>query len=293
MDRKSKDLILFLDYLEHIKKYSPHTVRAYKQDIYQFLDYFKESGQKMDKDGIRDFIAVAYYKSQKKTTLSRKIYAVKSFFSWLQKQGKITKNPFDVITSPKEDRTLPEILTIKEMAQFLDQVPSQTFIHWRNKAVFEMLYATGLRISELIGLKQTDINFNEGMLRVLGKGKKERIVPFHRHAAKVLLHYLEKAKQKFNAENEFVFLNNRGKHITDRAIEMIVQNTYRDVMQSNKHVYPHLFRHSFATHLLQRGANLRVIQELLGHASLSTTEKYTSLNYENLLNVYNQFHPRS
>ncbi len=293
MDGKSADLNRFLEYLEHIKKYSPHTVRAYKQDINQFLDYFKETGAKMDKDGIRDFIAVAYYKSQKKTTLSRKIYAVKSFFSWMQRQGKITKNPFDVITSPKEDRNLPEILTMKEMAEFLDRVPSETFIHWRNKAVFEMLYATGVRISELIGLKRSDINFNEMMLRVLGKGKKERIVPFHNHARDVVLEYLKRAKEKFKTEHDYVFLNNRGKHITARAIEMIVQQSYREVMLSDKHVYPHLFRHSFATHLLQRGANLRVIQELLGHASLATTEKYTSLNYENLLNVYNQYHPRS
>jgi integrase/recombinase XerC len=293
MDRESSDLKDYLDYLRHIKKYSDHTLRAYKQDIQQFLEYFHDSGAKLDKDSVRDFIAIVYANTPKKTTISRKIYAIKSFFGYLQRQGRITKNPFDVISSPKEDKTLPEILTEKEMKQFLDGLPEEKFIHLRNKAVFEMLYATGLRISELTGLKRQDINFDECLLRVLGKGKKERIVPFHDHAKTVLLKYLDAAREKFKTNNEYIFLNNRGKKITDRAIEMIVQDSYREVMQSNKHVYPHLFRHSFATHLLQRGANLRIIQELLGHASLSTTQKYTSLNYEDLLNVYRLFHPRA
>jgi site-specific recombinase XerD len=292
MDRKSKDLIEYLDYLEHIKKFSPHTVRAYKQDIQQFLDYFANGDLKMDKDNVRDFIAVVYMQTKKKTTISRKIYAIKSFFVYLQKQGRITKNPFDVISTPKEDRTLPEILTVGEMQEFLNRLPSATFIHLRNRAVFEMLYATGLRVSELVGLKRVDINFDECLLRVLGKGNKERIVPFHRKAREVVIEYLDHARDKFKADNEYIFLNARGKNITTRAIEMIVQDVYRDLMASSKHVYPHLFRHSFATHLLQQGANLRIIQELLGHSSLSTTEKYTSLNYEDLLHVYREFHPR-
>ncbi len=178
------------------------------------------------------------------------------------------------------------------MEVFLNRLPTETFIHKRNRAVFEMLYATGLRVSELVGLKRIDINFDECLLRVLGKGKKERIVPFHQKSRHVLLEYLQEARFKFLKENEYIFLNARGNHITTRAIEMIVRDVYRDLMASDKHVYPHLFRHSFATHLLQRGANLRIIQELLGHSSLATTEKYTSLNYEDLLHVYSQFHPR-
>ncbi|MCP5052022.1 MAG: tyrosine-type recombinase/integrase [bacterium] len=296
MDPTERDLTQYstqyLEYLEHIKKFSPHTVRAYKQDIQQFFDYFNEGKLEMNKDNIRDFIATIYYRTTKKTTISRKIYAIKSFFTYLQRQGKILRNPFDVISSPKEDKSLPEILTEREMLEFLDRLPSETFIHHRNKAVFEMLYATGLRVSELTGLKRVDVNFDEGLVRVLGKGNKERIVPFHNQAKRVVLVYLEAARSKFMSDNEYIFLNNRGKPITARAIEMIVQDTYREVMESGKHVYPHLFRHSFATHLLQRGANLRVIQELLGHSNLSTTEKYTNLNYGDLLNVYKKFHPR-
>ena len=292
MDNQSRNLTDYLDYLQHIRKFSPHTVKAYKQDIQQFLDYFQEGKLSIDKENIRDFITVVFLKTKKKTTVARKIYAVKSFFIYLLQKGKIAKNPLDAIGTPKVDKILPEILTEREMLEFLDLLPEDTFLHLRNKAVFEFLYATGLRISELTGLKLVDINFDEELVRVMGKGKKERIVPFHDHAKKILLKYLAEAHKQFKTSIEYIFLNARGKKISDRSVEIILQNTYRELMRSNKHVYPHLFRHSFATHLLQRGANLRIIQELLGHTNLSTTEKYTSLNYEDLLNVYKKFHPR-
>ena len=292
MDNQSRNLTDYLDYLQHIRKFSPHTVKAYKQDIQQFLDYFQEGKLSIDKENIRDFITVVFLKTKKKTTVARKIYAVKSFFIYLLQKGKIAKNPLDAIGTPKVDKILPEILTEREMLEFLDLLPEDTFLHLRNKAIFEFLYATGLRISELTGLKLVDINFDEELVRVMGKGKKERIVPFHDHAKKILLKYLAEAHKQFKTSIEYIFLNARGKKITDRSVEIILQNTYRELMRSNKHVYPHLFRHSFATHLLQRGANLRIIQELLGHTNLSTTEKYTSLNYEDLLNVYKKFHPR-
>jgi integrase/recombinase XerC len=292
MDNQSRNLTDYLEYLQHLKRFSPHTVKAYRQDIRQFLDYFQEGKLNVDKENIRDFISVIFVKSKKKTTVARKIYAVKSFYTYLLQKGKISKNPFDAIGTPKVDKILPEILTEREMLEFLDRLPEDTFPHLRNKAIFEFLYATGLRISELTGLKLVDINFEEELVRVMGKGNKERIVPFHDQAREILLKYLGEAKRQFKTGIEYIFLNARGKRITERAVEMILQNTYRELMGSNKHVYPHLFRHSFATHLLQRGANLRVIQELLGHSSLSTTEKYTSLNYEDLLNVYKKFHPR-
>lgn len=292
MDKESGYLKDYLEYLTHIKKFSPHTVKAYRQDIEQFLEYFRENKQPVDKHTVRDFISTIFLKTKNKATIQRKIYALKSFYSFRMAKGTIDKNPFDVISSPKTEKKLPDILTQKEMLAFLDALPEDSFINLRNKAVFEFLYATGLRISELVNLKLVDINFDEGMLRVLGKGKKERIVPFHSFARTVLSRYLEEARRKFKKPIDYVFLNNRGKKITERAIEQILQKTYSDVMESNKKVYPHLFRHSFATHLLQRGANLRVIQELLGHANLSTTEKYTSLNFSDLLNVYKKFHPR-
>jgi site-specific recombinase XerD len=293
MDRESRYLKDYLEYLTHIKKVSPHTVKAYRQDIRQFLDYFKENDLKVSKDTIRDYISVIFLRTKNKATLSRKIYALKSFYAFQMQQGKIAKNPFDVISTPREEKKLPEILTEKEMLMFLDRLPEDSFIHMRNKAVFEFLYATGLRISELVNLRMVDINFSEALVRVLGKGKKERIVPFNDYAKRILLRYLDQVRQTFKQPVDYVFLNARGKKITDRAIEQILQKVYGEIMESNKRVYPHLFRHSFATHLLQRGANLRVIQELLGHSNLSTTEKYTSLNYSDLLNVYKKFHPRA
>jgi integrase/recombinase XerC len=292
MDRESRYLKKYLDYLGYIKKFSPNTIKAYKQDIEQFFAYFRESKQKLDRDGIRDFISTIFLRTKNKATLQRKIYAVKSFYSYLIRQGIIEKNPLDVISSPKTDKRLPQVLTEKEMCLFLDNLPGDSFLALRNKAAFEFLYATGLRISELTNLKQADIDTAEGLVRVLGKGNKERIVPFHEKAGAVLLKYLAAVKKKFGNEKEYIFLNSKGGKITDRSIERILQDIYRDTMLSSKKVYPHLFRHSFATHLLQRGANLRVIQELLGHSNLSTTEKYTNLNYSDLLKVYKKFHPR-
>ena len=187
---------------------------------------------------------------------------------------------------------MPHILTEKEIIFFLDSLPEKDFLELRNKAMFELLYATGLRISELTGLTMKDMNFPEGLLRVLGKGRKERVVPFNDQARQMVLRYRQAAKQKFKVEKEYVFLNTRGERISDRSVERILQKLYKDIIHTDKRVYPHLIRHSFATHLLQRGANLRVIQELLGHSNLSTTEKYTSLNYGDLLRVYKKFHPR-
>ena len=292
MDRQSRYLKEYLEHLGFIKQFSENTIKAYRQDIEQFFNYFHESKQAVSKDTIRDFLSTIFLKTKNKATMSRKIYAVKSFYTYLVRQGKIEKNPFDVISSPKIEKKLPQLLTEKEMNRFLDNLPEDKFLTLRNKAAFEFLYATGLRISELTNLKRGDIDFEEGLIRVLGKGKKERIVPFHDKARQILLRYLEAAREKFKTQNEFIFLNSKGNKITDRSIERILQDVFREVMQSSRSIYPHLFRHSFATHLLQRGADLRVIQELLGHSNLTTTEKYTNLNYSDLLKVYQQFHPR-
>ena len=293
MDKESRYLKEYIEYLRDIKKFSLNTIKAYKQDIEQFYNYLKENKLKIGRDAIKDFISIIFLRTRNKATVSRKIYAIRSFFSFLMKKGKLKENPFDFINTPKIDKKIPQILTEKEMIMFLDSLPQIGFFKLRNKACFELLYATGLRVSELTNLKIQDIDFTECVLRVMGKGKKERIVPFNDKARDILLKYLDEAEIKFKAKNEFIFLNSRGERITERSVERIVQKSYKEVMKSNKRVYPHLFRHSFATHLLQRGANLRVIQELLGHENLSTTEKYTTLNYSDLLRVYKKFHPRA
>lgn len=293
MDKESRYLKEYIEYLRDIKKFSLNTIKAYKQDIDQFFYYLKENKLEIGRDAIKDFISIIFLRTRNKATVSRKIYAIRSFFSFLMRKGKVEKNPFDLISTPKIDKKIPQVLTEKEMIEFLDSLPQTGFFELRNKACFELMYATGLRVSELTNLKIQDVDFKECLLRVMGKGKKERIVPFNNKAKEILLKYLDEAEIKFKVKNEFVFLNSRGIKITERSVERIVQKSYKGIMNSNKRVYPHLFRHSFATHLLQRGANLRVIQELLGHENLSTTEKYTTLNYSDLLRVYKKFHPRA
>jgi site-specific recombinase XerD len=292
MDQENRDLRKYLAYLRDIKKFSPHTIKAYSIDIRQFLAFFSARGLPLDKAGIRDFIADAFGRRRNKATVARKIYAVRSFYGFRVKAGLQAHNPLDGIRTPKQDKLIPRVLTENEMQEFLDALPEENFLQLRNKALFEFLYATGLRISELTGLHAGDIRFEERLVRVMGKGKKERIVPFHDQAAAVMIRYLQRRRAEFPAAGEWIFVNFRGGPLTPRSVERILQQVYRVLAGTRKHVHPHLLRHSFATHLLQRGANLRVIQELLGHSSLATTEKYTTLNFADLQKTYKKFHPR-
>ena len=292
MDKEIGNLDSYLDYLREIKKYSPHTIKAYGIDIRQFCLYFAKHRLPVNKNNIRDFLAFTFLQKKNKATVARKIYAVKSFYGYLVKTGVLKNNPLDGTGTPKLDRKIPQILTENEMLEFLDALPEKNFLQLRNKALFEFLYATGLRISELTELQAADIHFGERLVRVMGKGKKERLVPFHEQAAAVLSRYLQCLRSEFHYQGERVFVNSRGGMLSQRSVERILPQVYRHLSGSNKHIYPHLLRHSFATHLLQRGANLRVIQELLGHANLATTEKYTTLNFGDLLKTYKKFHPR-
>ncbi|MEN8222163.1 MAG: site-specific tyrosine recombinase/integron integrase [Acidobacteriota bacterium] len=293
MDKRRRDLLDYLEYLSDIKKFSPNTIKAYRQDIDQFLTFFKEENYNLSRDQIRDFLSSLYLKTSNRSTVSRKIYAVRSFFQYLIRHGSTEKNPMDLVSIPKADKKLPEILTEDEMLKFLNDLPGESIIEIRNKALFELFYASGLRLSELTSLKMENVNLSERMLRVLGKGNKERIVPFNRKTAEILQDYLTISNKEYKNRGDYIFLNFRGKKISERGVEKIVKEVFKKLNYSGKNVYPHLFRHSFATHLLQRGVDLRMIQELLGHSNLSTTEKYTTLNYSDLLKSYNKFHPRS
>ncbi|MCX6558463.1 MAG: tyrosine recombinase XerC [Candidatus Aminicenantes bacterium] len=282
----------YLAYLREIKKYSAHTVKAYGIDIRQFCRYFSENKLPVNANTIRDFLASVFSQRKNKATLARKIYAVKSFYAYLVRTGVLKSNPLEGTGTPKLDRKIPQILTEGEMMEFLDALPEKNFLQLRNKALFEFLYATGLRISELTELKIIDVHFGERLVRVMGKGKKERLVPFHEQAAGVLTRYLQCLRSDKRYQGERVFVNARGGALSQRSVERILPQVYRLLSGSQRPIYPHLLRHSFATHLLQRGANLRVIQELLGHANLATTEKYTTLNFGDLLKTYKKFHPR-
>jgi integrase/recombinase XerC len=178
------------------------------------------------------------------------------------------------------------------MARFLDALPGQTFLELRNKTIFEFLYATGLRVSELTHIEPADIRLRERLVRVTGKGRKERIVPFHDRAAELLGRYLEQRHLHRPAVTAALFVNARGGRLSERSVERILSGLFARQSEGGRRIHPHLFRHSFASHLLQNGANLRVIQDLLGHTSLATTEKYTTLDYGDLLRTYQRFHPR-
>ena len=292
MDQEKRDLKRYVVWLRDIKKFSAHTVKAYAGDVRQFLAFLAANRLEPGKSSVRAYVAQAFPRSRSKATLARKIYAVRSFYGFQVRSGTMAQNPFDGIRTPKQDKRVPRILTENEMQVFLDALPENDFLRLRNKAIFELLYATGLRVSELTGLRRDDILLPDRLLRVMGKGKKERIVPFHEPAAGLLARYFQSLRCEFPACGNLVFVNSRGGPLTARSVERILRQVYRELAGGQRRVHPHLLRHSFATHLLQRGANLRAIQELLGHSSLATTEKYTNLDLSDLMNTYRKFHPR-
>lgn len=293
MEKISRYLKDYLEYLREIKKFSPHTLKAYNLDIRQLIDFLEEETLTADTARIRDFISSVYLYCRNKSTVARKIYVIKSFYAYLINRGILGHNPMDAISVPRIDKKLPRILSEQEISDFLDRLPGVTFLEIRNKAMFEFLYATGLRVSELTALKRSDLNYTRRILRTMGKGKKERLIPFTQSAGFHLQRYLKEAAKKFTPPPDHLFLNNRGGPISSRSVERILKSEYRRLTGTDTKVFPHLFRHSFATHLLRRGANLRIIQELLGHSNLITTQKYTSLNYADLLKSYQRFHPRA
>ncbi len=283
----------YLEHLEVMKNYSVQTLKAYRQDIEQFFSRTARTElPAVSRTDIRLFIAGLVEKRLRKSSISRKLYALSSFFDYLLELKIVTSNPLDGIKVPKIERQLPKILTVNEVSAFLDNLPENSFKELRNKTIFELLYASGLRVSELVSIQLSDLSLSERLIRVKGKGKKERIVPFHQKAQQLILRYLAQ-RAKSRAKTASLFVNLRGGALTARSVERILKETFFKIVQTNKNVYPHLLRHSMATHLLQRGVNLRMIQEILGHENLATTQKYTTLNYEDLLDVHQKYHPRS
>ena len=283
--------------MQHEKNASPHTIASYRRDLKQFATFIQAKNlkiEKVDNVVIRGFLAVCYEKKDKKSTIARKLAAIRSFFRFCIQKRWLTDNPAKVVSTPKQDKPVPSFLTEEEMAGFLDLPGSKKPLDLRDKAMLELLYASGLRVSELVGLNLEDLNFTERLIRVRGKGKKERIVPFGRSAENSLRHYLHSRIliNKGKIDSQGLFLNYRGERLSSRSVERVVNTNIRRSALKRK-ISPHSLRHSFASHLLSRGADLRVIQELLGHESLSTTQKYTHLDLSHLLEVYKKSHPRS
>jgi len=280
----------FIRYLEIEKNYSAHTILNYSLDLKEFKDFLKDIPiEKVDHLVLRKYLAELKQKNLKNRTVNRKLSCLRSFFKFLFREGYIKSNPTKLISGPKQEKNLPSFLTEEEVLKLLENIPLKDEHNFRDKAILETFYSTGMRISELVGLNISDIDFISGTVKVRGKGKKERLLPIGEKAISALKDYLERRKKK---DEEAVFLNRFGKRITGRAVRDIVAK-YVKLVSIKTGVSPHTLRHSFATHLLERGADLRSVQELLGHTNISTTQIYTHLTTEKLKQIYNQAHPRA
>lgn len=281
----------FLSYLEVEANYSKNTINSYENDLNKFEEYYKSKDLlKITSKDIEKYIQTL--SDLAPTTVSHNISSLKTFYSYFLKQVRISNNPTDGIKSPKLGIHLPTYLTIDEVNKLLDIEVTDAFSS-RNKAILELMYATGLRISEVISLEFKNIDYDECIIRVMGKGSKERIVPVNDYAIKYLKEYIDNYRPELvkNEINNYIFLNNHGRMLTRQGIFKMIKN-YAALKNIKKTIGPHTLRHTFATHLLENGADLRVIQELLGHSDISTTQIYTHLTKEALHNEYKKYFPR-
>jgi len=289
-------IALFLRHLDRERNASPHTVRAYADDLAQFSEHLRQElgreaqPSEVDHLLVRSFLARLHRAGLKKVSAARKLAALRTFFRFLCREGVLEHNPARALLSPRHERRVPVHLDEAEVAELLE-VPGDTDNALRSRAILELLYATGIRCAELVGLDLPDVDRAARMARVVGKGRKERIVPFGARAAEAIEAYLP-ARGRTRPRSEALFLNLRGGRLTDRSVRSIVTARVRQAATLRR-VSPHMLRHSFATHLLERGADLRVIQDLLGHASLSTTQRYTHVDARHILDIYRKTHPRA
>ncbi|MBK9315577.1 MAG: tyrosine recombinase XerC [Acidobacteria bacterium] len=298
----------FLKHLRYERNASEHTLRNYASDLMQFYDHVAPPGENgnrrnvdihsIDNLTIREYMSALYEKKKKKSSIHRKIAALRTFFRFLCREGILEVNPAKLVASPRIERKLPNHLTIEQMVQFIETPETESVLGKRDRAIMELLYASGIRVSELVGLNMTDIDFTNMTVRVKGKGRKVRIVPFGEHARKAIQSYLSvRGELLIEADQEkvdpmAVFLNYQGTRITTRSVGRMVDK-YVKICSEVHHISPHSLRHSFATHLLDAGADLRTIQELLGHARLSTTQQYTHVSLDKLMEVYDKSHPKA
>lgn len=283
-------------YLEIERNLSPHTVLAYYNDLLNFLCWVgARDPQDLNYKDLRIYLADIQYKNYSRTTTSRKIASIRTFYRYLYREKLIKVNPADNIKSPRKVKNLPKFLNDSEVEQIFDTINTSATFGYRDRTIFELLYATGMRISELCNLDIADINFEGQEITVFGKGGKERIVLISNRAKGFLEEYLEKIRPKLitsNSSNNAVFINHTGYRLQQRSIRRSLENIVNSLILPKK-VSPHVFRHSFATKLLEKGADLRVVQELLGHASISNTQIYTHVSTERLRQAYNSAHPRA
>ena len=284
----------FIKHLSDERNYSEHTVKAYRGDLENFRDFLLKEEKKIedaDIATINAYVSTLYGKNSP-ASVERKISAVRSFFSYLVRKDIVAQNPAKLVRTPKKEKHLPVFLSVDEVFNLVDvKDPERSPLRVRDRAVLELLYSSGLRVSELAGATLADLSMGEAIIRVRGKGNKERIVPVGSKALSALGDYLD-IRGKLKPASDRIFLNSRGGGITTRSLARIIKK-YGLVSGISKNVSPHVLRHSFATHLLAGGADLRAIQEMLGHASLSTTQRYTHLSVERIMEVYDKTHPNA
>ncbi|OGW38897.1 MAG: tyrosine recombinase XerC [Nitrospirae bacterium GWC2_56_14] len=285
----------FLQYLKNEKNVSRHTERSYLSDLDQFFDYLGEKDlAAVDHKALRLFVAHLLKLKLKKSSIARKLAALRAFFKYLNRQGILSNNPARLIATPRQEKHLPSVLTADDAHRLMDAPAAPASQHGptelRDRAVLETLYSTGIRASELIGMDHDDINRYDRLIRIRGKGRKERIVPLGAIALAAIDAYVN--QQQRSPGSNAVFVGPAGKRLTARTVQRILE-TYRKELGLQQKASPHTLRHSFATHMLESGADLRAIQELLGHASLSTTQRYTHVNLDALMEVYDKAHPKA
>jgi integrase/recombinase XerC len=298
----------FIESLVTEKGYSDHTCRAYRKDLNDFFafaaDYLRPRKPSRKRplsvalaqiDGImiRGYLGLLHRKN-KKTTVARKLSAIRSFFKYLEKRGHISENPAQHVMTPKQDKTIPVYLSVDDMFRLLDSIQADTVLDLRNRAIFETLYSSGVRVSELTQMNLADVDFKGALIRVLGKGNQQRMIPLGQKALtaiKAYRHLLQKKSGSEAAAEGPLFLNRFNKRLTSRSVARILKQLVTAVGLLTP-VSPHALRHTFATHMLDAGADLRTVQELLGHKSLSTTQKYTHVSINHLMETYDKAHPR-
>ena len=300
----------FLESLVSEKGYSENTLRAYRSDLAELAAYAArtvgaaapadsvrtppEGGdidvRQVDALLLRGFLGELHRRNGKRT-IARKLSAIRSFFAYLAKRRVITENPADTILTPKQGKPVPGYLPVDDMFRLLDAITGDSLLRRRNRAMFETLYSTGIRVSELTGLDRVDVDTGQGLLRVRGKGDRERVVPIGKTALAAIDGYLELVPAQRKAATPALFLNHRGGRLTSRSVARILDQLAR-ACGLEQPISPHGLRHSFATHLLDAGADLRSVQEMLGHQSLSTTQKYTHVSIDRLMAAYDKAHPR-
>ena len=290
----------FLRYIIVERQYSQKTKKAYEDDCLDFFEFLKETGSddylSITPQDVRVYLSFLHDNNYSRNTISRKLSSLRSFYQFLIKNDIITENPFSYVQMKRQQGKLPRFFYEKEMAVLFESAKGETPLAYRNQAILEVLYGTGIRVTECVNIKLSDIDFDTSVVLIFGKGGKERYVPFGSFAHDAILNYLELGRkplmEKYQVTHDYLFVSHRGAQITEAGVQYLLKKIIEKSSLTTE-IHPHMFRHTFATHLLNNGADLRTVQELLGHSSLSSTQIYTHVTTDTLQKSYRNFHPRA